>query len=366
MIPEAVVAITNCFSQLYSRVQADFVDRLPGYHKSRGEGLSLIASVVLNTQSVNLMENAAALPRDIGSVDHRYQYISRVLSNSRINADEVMCAYAGELFRRLHDAGETIVLALDQSQVNKGHEALMVSVRMRDRALPVAWRVRQTKGAIGWRVQNELLESIRPWLPEGSCVLLTGDRFYGTARLIGWCQEAGRDYRLRMKGNITLQHRGGELLTREIAGLIPEGIVNAELYGTGVFSAIGVLHEEGHREPWIIAMNAAPSEYRVLDYGMRRSIEAMFSDFKTRGFGITRSRIKKPDRLERLIPVLAIAMYWAVSTGAKEEHLVAQRGEKRGSGKLDDPCVPSSRQACAPSGGLSRALPKYTSSGRCG
>ena len=42
----------------------------------------------------------------------RYQYISRVLSNSRINADEVMCAYAGELFRRLHDrpAGETICL----------------------------------------------------------------------------------------------------------------------------------------------------------------------------------------------------------------------------------------------------------------
>ena len=293
------MAITNCFSELYSRVQADFVDRLPGCHKSRGEGLSLIASVVLNTRSVDSMENAAALPRDIGSVDHRYQYISRVSSNSRIDADEVMCACAGELFRRLHDAGETIVPALDQSRVNRGHEALMVSVRMRDRALPVARRVRRTKGAIGWRVQNGLLESIRPRLPEGPCVLLTGDRFCGTARLIGWCREAGRDCRLRMKGNITLQHRGGEPLTREIAGLIPEGIVNAELYGTGVFSAIGVLHEEGHREPWIIAMNAAPSEYRVPDYGMRRSIEAMFSDFKTRGFGITRSRIKKPDRLER-------------------------------------------------------------------
>ena len=74
----------------------------------------------------------------------------------------------------------------------------------------------------------------------------------------------------------------------------------------------------------------------------------------------------KPDRLERLIPVPAIAVYRAVSTGAKEEHPVAQRGEKRGPGKLDDPCVPSSGQACAPSGGLSRALPKYTSSGTCG
>ena len=56
----------------------------------------------------------------------------------------------------------------------------------------------------------------------------------------------------------------------------------------------------------------------------------MFSDFKTRGFGITQSQIKRPDRLARLILVLAIAMYWAVSTGATEEHLVAKRGEKRG------------------------------------
>ena len=319
-----------CFTELYSKVEADFQDRLPGFHKSRREGLCLLGSVILNTRSVNLMENAAALPREIGSVDHRYQYISRLLGNSHIDTDEVMQAYVGEIFRRQCEAGETIVLALDQSTLNEGHEVLMLSVRMRDRALPVAWRVRQTKGPIGWRVQYELLEAVHPWLPPEARVLLAGDRFYGTARLIAWCQGAGWDYRLRMKGNITLQHQGGEMMTREIAQLMPEGLVNAELYGTGVLSNIGVLHEEGHKEPWIIAMNATPSEYKVLDYGMRWGIEAMFSDFKTRGFGITQSQIKKPDRLARLILVLAIAMYWAVSTGASEEHYVALRGEKKG------------------------------------
>ena len=55
-----------------------------------------------------------------------------------------------------------------------------------------------------------------------------------------------------------------------------------------------------------------------------------FPEFTTRGFGITQGQIKKPDRLARLILVLAIAMYWAVSTGATEEHHLAQRGEKRG------------------------------------
>lgn len=341
---EAALAGNDCFSQLYSKVETDFKDRLPGFHKSRREGLSLIASVILNTRSVNLMENAAALPREIGSIDHRYQYISRLLGNAHIDSDEVMQAYAEEVFRRQCDAGETVVLALDQSKINDGHEVLMLSVRLRDRALPVAWRVRQTKGPIGWRIQRELLETVRSWLPEGACVLLAGDRFYGTARLIEWCQEAAWGYRLRLKGNLTLQHQGGEVMTREIVKLLPDGIVNAELYGTGVVTNIGVLHEEGHKEPWIIAMNVTPSEYRILDYGMRWGIEAMFSDFKTRGFSITQSQIKRADRLTRLLLVLAIAMYWAVSTGVTEEHHVAQRGEKRGFEKPRDPYARSSKQ----------------------
>ena len=71
----------------------------------------------------------------------------------------------------------------------------------------------------------------------------------------------------------------------------------------------------GHPEPWIIAMSDAPSTYRALDYGMRWGIEAMFSDFKTRGFNLEDSQIQRTDRLDRLMLVLSLALYWAVSTG---------------------------------------------------
>ena len=126
---------------------------------------------------MNLMEFAAALPRDIGFIDHRYQYVSRVLGNSHINCDDVMQAYATEVFTKLGAQGQTIVLMIDQSHANDGHEVLMVSVRMRDRALPVSWRVRKTKGAIGFPVQKDLLDGLLGWLPEGAKVVLMGDRF---------------------------------------------------------------------------------------------------------------------------------------------------------------------------------------------
>lgn len=53
----------------------------------------------------------------------------------------------------------------------------------------------------------------------------------------------------------------------------------------------------------------------TLDYGKRWGIEPMFSDFKSRGFGIEQTQIHYPDRVARLILVMALALYWAVSTG---------------------------------------------------
>jgi hypothetical protein len=62
-------------------------------------------------------------------------------------------------------------------------------------------------------------------------------------------------------------------------------------------------------------MDSAPTKGRVLDYGLRWGIEPMFSDFKSRGFGITQTHLRHADRIERLILILAVALFWAVSTG---------------------------------------------------
>ncbi|MBF0251658.1 MAG: transposase [Alphaproteobacteria bacterium] len=175
---------------------------------------------------------------------------------------------------------------------------------------------------------NRLIFTTR--MPEGVSILLAADRFYGTAQLIDWCRQAGWSYRIRLKGNLTLSHEGGELTTGEIVSLLPQGLVGAELYGSGATTNIGVLHENGHKEAWIIAMDALPSRYTVLDYGMRWGIENMFSDFKSRGFGLMQSHILKPERLERLILVMSIALYWAVSCGAFDEQETANGGLKRG------------------------------------
>src|SRR3954470_14082852 len=48
-------------------------------------------------------------------------------------------------------------------------------------------------------------------------IRLLGDRFYGTADLIGWCQGRGWDYRLRLKGNLVVFDATGKTTTGQCA-----------------------------------------------------------------------------------------------------------------------------------------------------
>ncbi len=78
---------------------------------------------------------------------------------------------------------------------------------------------------------------------------------------------------------------------------------------------IQMLQDDKAEEPWFIAMSDTPSLATARTYAKRWGIEAMFSDFKSRGFGLTESQLRSPGKLNRLIMVMAIALYWAVSTG---------------------------------------------------
>lgn len=321
------------------RIEEDLRDRETGLQKPHIPGLADLVSCALSTRCANTGEWISVLPRKVSDLKSKERYISRFLSNRLIDPVRVMSGFIPEITEMMASQERIIILMLDQSKIAHGLECLMVSLRVADRAIPVAWKVVATKGPIGFDEQESLLEDVLKMMPETYDILLAGDRFYGTSALISWCQKNNWRYRLRLKSNLVLTHEDGEITTGEAANMGLCALENARFHKTTITTHIGILHEPGHPEPWIISMDCKPSQYKVLDYGMRWGIECLFSDFKSRGFSITKTQIKKPDRIERLILVLTIALYWAVSTGM-------QTPEKKRLGhpkKHTDPCFPSSK-----------------------
>src|SRR5215204_406080 len=261
-------------------------ERLPWQRKTQRENLALLVATMLSERSANLMALAAALPREPGRIDMRYQWIVRVLANPLIACDAVMLPFAREVLAQAQAEarpGERVELILDQSRASERHQILMLALRWGERALPLAWRVEETLGSIGFTVQQQLLDTVAAWLPEAARVRLLGDRFYGTPALTA--------RRVRTK--------------------------------------VGFIQDPGHEESWIIAMSETPGYLTTLDYARRWGIEPMFSDFKTRGFGLEDSQIRYPDRLARLILVMTLALYLAVSTGQWDALHHATPAERR-------------------------------------
>jgi hypothetical protein len=331
-------------------IEAELARRLPRQRKTQRGKLALLVATMLSERSANRMDLAAALPRPAERTDMRYQWIARLLANPRVDCDAVMRPFAEEAI--LHAAaGGTVVLILDQSRVSARHQMLVLSVRVGERALPLVWRVRETRGSIGFAEQRDLLTLVASWLPAGTRIVLMGDRFYGSPDLIALCRGLGWGWRLRLKQDLLVFEGGGETTLAACFAGGQHLLSGIELTEKRVVTNVAMVHEPGHPEPWMIALSEPPTVHRAFDYGLRWGIEATFSDFKSRGFGLEDSRLRHPERLARLLLVMALALHWAVSTGMWEaaHHLLPAEKKSRGRGRGKWPAAgpPSSGAACA-------------------
>jgi hypothetical protein len=298
-------------------LEADLIARGCVRHRGHAIALADCAASAIVTQSANTGQWQRVLPRQTGKDQSKERYIGRLLGNWLIDDFLVMRSFAQELIGLQAKQKLTVILMLDQSKIKDGLECLMVCVRVGARALPVFWLVEQTQGPNGFEKQEQLLKQVSEMIPAEARILLMADRFYGTASLVKLCQHLGWDYRIRLKSNNIFFHEGGEISTGDAVKSGISNLTHARFNETDVITNIGIVHEPGHPEPWIIAMGSRPSKTTVLDYGSRWGIECMFSDLKSRGFDITKTHLEQPARIKRLILVLTIALYWAVSTGAQ-------------------------------------------------
>src|SRR3954453_4286723 len=212
-------------------IGADLAARLPRQKKKQRDGLGLLVATALDVRDVNLMELAAALPRAAERLDMRYQWISRLLGNARIDVEAVMAPYAREVLARACAGSRALVVIIDQSKVNDAHHRVMVSLHAGERALPLAWRVKKTHGAIGFREQRAALATVAALLPEGVRPTLKGDRFYGSPALIAWCRDHGWGWRLRWKQDLRVFDNGSLTTSAECFARGEHRLEDVELTG---------------------------------------------------------------------------------------------------------------------------------------
>ena len=246
---------------------------------------------------------------------------SRFLQSQYVSFKEYYLPYISVFLAGLAKRGE-LVFSMDGSTVGRNCMCLMISVKYKQRAIPVVWMVVEgKKGHLPETLHIELLQRLAEFVPSGCRCVLLGDGEFDGCRLQEDLQKLNWEYVLRTSSNMLISTDDDELFKiRELhPGNQKQMFLEDVKFSNKCFGPVNVLvwHEPKHKDPIYLVTNMDHAPQACKYYKWRFLIETLFSDQKSRGFNIHKSHISCPQRLERLLIAVCIAYILVVLTGVK-------------------------------------------------
>lgn len=301
--------------------------------RSQAKTLAALVAAALQVQRISL----ANLGRNmLGQSKHQIKRCWRFCSNEGVETADAMRGVAKKILKKRK---KPLLVALDWVDIRQ-FQTLMAAAVLKGRSVPLCWASCKKHVYEGHRSRNAFEESLllvlRSMIPPGQKVILLADRGFGRTELARFCQRYGLDYVIRIQPNVHVRCRSysGKLLDypvhKGICKLLRE--VDYRQHG-GVRQNIvvrWVRHLPARRdECWFLMSSLHAGGARISHlYGQRMTIEQLFRDFKSKrnGWSLRDMQLTRPDRLDRLLLILAIAYLLLCGLGllAQQQYLPAQ------------------------------------------
>jgi len=224
-----------------------------------------------------------------------------------------------------------IVVALDWTEFDDDDHSTLCAylVTKHGRATPLVWQTVKKSELRGRRtgIEHALIERLHGWLDPDVEVDLLADRGFGDQKLYELLMLYGWDFTIRFRGNIRVENVAGVARSAN-DWVAPTGrplILRDAKVTDDRFSvpAVVVVHAKGMKEPWCMVTSHKDftASQVVKRYGRRFSIEETFRDTKNLhfGMGLKATHIKKPERRDRMLLLVAIAHALLTLLGAASE-----------------------------------------------
>lgn len=226
--------------------------------------------------------------------------------------------------------GEEMFFAIDGSEVGQGCTALMISLVVGKRAIPITWLVRKCKkGHLPARMHLELFTMLYQILDGYQNVVVLGDGEFDNHQVITACEDWSWQFVFRTAKSTYIFDGRDEY---QIGYLEPPSgdrffTVNDVFYTKKRHAcpetSVGVVQATAWREKkWkqciFLLSNFELSYQAACFYRKRWSIETLFSDLKTRGFNIHKSMLDEPKKLVKLLIIACLAYILVFTIGVNE------------------------------------------------
>ena len=282
--------------------------------RSQAKTLAALVASAMHCQRVSL----ANLGRNLaGTIKHQIKRAWRFCSNERIEPTDAMRGIVAKLLKKRK---KKLLIALDWVDI-KGFQTLLASAVLKGRSTPIAWASTTNHVYDGHRSRNAFEESLllvlRDMIPWSVKVVILADRGFGRTALASFCQKQGFGYLIRIQPKVTVRLKGfhGKLLDYPVKKGIAKVLQRISYRSDGAVTQSVVVRwrkdlPEKRDECWFLMTDQPGTAHQLCRlYGKRMTIEQLFRDDKSKrnGWSLRDTQITRPDRLDRLLLILAIA-----------------------------------------------------------
>ena len=239
------------------------------------------------------------------------QQAKRWLSNKWTDWQTFFLPFARHFLRGLATKGE-LVFVIDGSQTGSANTTLMLSVLCKGLAVPVAWVVKRgEKGHFPEEMHLDLLKMIVHICPGDCRVVLLGDGEFDGQGLQEWCTDNNWSFVLRTSADRLIDFDG------EVARFDSIRTTRSICFIEGALPLANAVYwrGKGHPKPVFLLTNMELGYEACHYYKCRFKIETLFRQLKSAGFYLHKTRLKCPEKVAKLIIVVAFAFLFSVCIG---------------------------------------------------
>lgn len=320
------------FLQLRTRIASQLAHFQPHWRKTLWHNLAELVTATALARHVHLSKIGDELPVDT-SDEARIQWVRRQLANDTqdtltLFAPVVQALVAGW-------AGRSLPLILAPTDLSADLSIVQVALAYRGRALPSAWMTVEIQPGAVKAALEHLFTPVHSGLPAGTHVYLSADREFHGHNVLETMAARGWIPVVRSKGRIGVELEDG--WRGQLRDLAPPPGGQAFYqqvwltgWGWGPYSlslANAPQTKRGKKKeaPWYM-ISTEPAGPQVLSlYAVRGWVDQMFRDLKGQGVHLDQTRLEDPQRLDRLMLVLALIYWWLLDLGIWVERMGLRR-----------------------------------------
>jgi hypothetical protein len=298
-------------------------------HGHQSKVLAMFVLGAIKAESIVIQRVAEALLAEseakAPSIERR---LERFLSNERIDIEKTWDELLGQVMPYFRQGPMRLVI--DLTPYEEHAQVIYIGLLQHSRVLPLVWKVmpgQETWDQGLWDCIEELFKRLAPHIGKTDCTII-GDSAFGCFPMVTLCQNYGWHYLFRICAQHTCEHwsaQGRLLPTCPVSDLV--SAPGKRFYGhirlwqeDQIETNLSACWDENEEEALFVISDLPAGALRIKEYRWRWRVESTFQDLKSRGWDWEESHVRRLDRVNRMLLVLFLVVWWLAHLAASCIH----------------------------------------------